>query len=111
MKPKSANTLSAPHNILKQLKNNNRTDDVLFELINKNDQLKSIANNIQNGKLLKYPSLYKTSSNQPLNRTVEHVYSKNEIRMLVEQNLIDEFQHPSIIEAVTDYFYKLHMDF
>jgi len=43
-------------------------------------------------------------------KAIERVYSKNEIRELVCQCLIPEFQNEDIINAVTDYLYGVHVD-
>lgn len=42
-------------------------------------------------------------------RKIEHVYSKNEIKELVREHLIAEYQQERIIEAVTDYLYGIHV--
>lgn len=45
----------------------------------------------------------------PSQHKVERVYSRKEIRKLVQENLIPTYQHDEIIEAVTDVFYSWHV--
>lgn len=42
-------------------------------------------------------------------RKIERVYSRDEIRKLVQGNLIATYQHENIIDAVTDYLYGIHV--
>ena len=44
-----------------------------------------------------------------LKRKVERIYSRREIRELVKENLIPEYQLDSIIDAVSDILYKWHV--
>ncbi|MCP5464225.1 MAG: hypothetical protein H7A33_04280 [Deltaproteobacteria bacterium] len=41
---------------------------------------------------------------------MEAVYSRKEIRQIVEENLISAYQNDEIIEAVTDYLYHKHVE-
>lgn len=40
---------------------------------------------------------------------IERVFSRKEIRTMVQENLIDLYQNDEIIEAVTDVFYSWHV--
>jgi hypothetical protein len=42
-------------------------------------------------------------------RKVERIYSRREIKELVKENLITEYQLDSIIDAVSDILYKWHV--
>lgn len=42
-------------------------------------------------------------------RKIERIYSKNEIRQMVCDHLIGEYQLQPIIDAVTDYLYGIHV--
>lgn len=42
-------------------------------------------------------------------RKVERIYSRREIKELVKENLIPEYQLDSIIDAVSDILYKWHV--
>jgi|APSaa5957512576_1039674.scaffolds.fasta_scaffold51743_2 hypothetical protein len=41
-------------------------------------------------------------------KKIGRVYSRQEIRNLVKHHLIPQYQHESIINAVTDYLYRIH---
>ncbi|EKD50987.1 MAG: hypothetical protein ACD_62C00375G0002 [uncultured bacterium] len=83
-------------------------DDVLKELIDHHDELRSLARQINNVEVKQMTGIM-TSQTSQLPRKIERIYSKGEIRELVCRHLIPAYQHEYIIQAVTNYLYTIHV--
>jgi Zn-dependent M32 family carboxypeptidase len=57
----------------------------------------------------KFSTLFSIYEDGVTKRRVERIYSRQEIRKLVQDNLISEYQNDSIIDAVTEYLYGVHV--
>lgn len=70
--------------------------------------LKSITQNLVKDNLASFTFVIAGPSH--LNeRKIERIYSKNEIKKLVCTHLISEYQNDTIINAVTEYLYGVHV--
>lgn len=70
---------------------------------------KNLARDLLDNNIKQFAFLFSSDKEDLNQRRVERVYSKNEIRDMVTKNLIAEYHHEQIIDAVTDYLYSMHM--
>lgn len=73
------------------------------------DKLRMLARDLIENNERQFAFLKPQHTERRNDRKIERVYSKNEIRHMVESNLIAAYQREDIISGVTEYFYKLHM--
>lgn len=71
--------------------------------------LKNLTRDLVQNNMNQFSFLLKRDESFAGQRKIERIYSKNEIRNLVCQNLIPLYQNDTIINAVTDYLYSIHV--
>lgn len=76
---------------------------------NTNVNYKMLAKELVQQNTNKFSTLFSVYENGVTKRRIERIYSRKEIRKLVEENLISEYQNDSIIDAVTEYLYGVHV--
>jgi hypothetical protein len=81
----------------------------LAEIVDANDNLSSVAKSINSIQTQQLKGLMFAEQSTTQHRRIERIYSKQEIKNIVIENLILEYQHEYIIEAVTEYLYSLHV--
>ncbi|MBU0506241.1 hypothetical protein KJ708_09630, partial [bacterium] len=82
---------------------------MLAEIVDANDHLSSVAKSINSIQTQQLKGLMFAEQSTIQQRTIERIYSRQEIKKIVIENLILEYQHDYIIEAVTEYLYSLHV--
>jgi len=74
-----------------------------------NPNLKALTKNLVENNLSKFSFILSSHTTVMNQRNIERIYSKNEIRQMVCEYLIPEYQHDMIINAVTEYIYGIHV--
>ncbi|MBF0105112.1 MAG: hypothetical protein HQM16_07265 [Deltaproteobacteria bacterium] len=75
----------------------------------KQKSLKTLAKNVVESDIKQFSFILNPAENHTEKRKIERIYSKNEIRKMVCEHLIRDYQHEKIINAVTDYIYGIHV--
>ena len=71
--------------------------------------LKALTKDLVESNLNKFSFIFSPRVYSLNQRKIERIYSKKEIRQLVCDHLIPEYQHEQIINAVTEYIYGVHV--
>lgn len=76
---------------------------------NTNVNYRHVARDLVKTNTQKFSTLFSVYEDGVSKRKIERLYSRNEIRKMVWDNLITEYRKDPIIEAVTQYLYGVHV--
>lgn len=79
------------------------------EFNSNNINLKNLTKDMVQSNINQFSFVLSSRASGINDQKIERIYSKNEIREMVCANLIPEYQHEIIINAVTEYIYGIHV--
>lgn len=81
-----------------------------FQVGGKSFDLKSITRSLVKDNFNQFGGMFTAMAHRAdQKRKVERIYSRREVKELVKENLIPEYQLDTIIDAVSDILYKWHV--